>query len=197
MIIIVRHGQTLWNVLKKLQGHRNSKLTVKGNRQAIKVAKFFDQKIKKIEDFKIYSSPIKRVVDYTNVINSNLKNIKIKNKIIYSNYLKEHNFGKWEGKSISEIKKKFPDEFQNRELDKWNFKVPKGESYSVLSKRVKKFIKKKISLRKKYIIFTHEMVSKVFRAAILNLDKKKTMKLKHNSDFVFIYKNNKFKKTRV
>ena len=76
MIIIVRHGQTLWNVLKKLQGHRNSKLTVKGNRQAIKVAKFFDQKIKKIEDFKIYSSPIKRVVDYTNVINSNLKNIK-------------------------------------------------------------------------------------------------------------------------
>ena len=40
MIIIVRHGQTLWNVLKKLQGHRNSKLTVKGNRQAIKVAKF-------------------------------------------------------------------------------------------------------------------------------------------------------------
>ncbi len=41
------------------------------------------------------------------------------------------------------------------------------------------------------------MVSKVFRAAILNLDKKKTMKLKHNSDFVFIYKNNKFKKTRV
>ena len=197
MIIIVRHGQTLWNVLKKLQGHRNSKLTVKGNRQAIKVAKFFDQKIKKIEDFKIYSSPIKRVVDYTNVINSNLKNIKIKNKIIYSNYLKEHNFGKWEGKSISEIKKKFPDEFQNRELDKWNFKVPKGESYSVLSKRVKKFIKKKISLRKKYIIFTHEMVSKVFRGAILNLDKKKTMKLKHNSDFVFIYKNKKFKKTRV
>ena len=79
MIIIVRHGQTLWNVLKKLQGHRNSKLTVKGNRQAIKVAKFFDQKIKKIEDFKIYSSPIHSVVDYTNVINSNLKNIKIKN----------------------------------------------------------------------------------------------------------------------
>ncbi len=153
MIIIVRHGQTLWNVLKKLQGHRNSKLTVKGNRQAIKVAKFFDQKIKKIEDFKIYSSPIKRVVDYTNVINSNLKNIKIKNKIIYSNYLKEHNFGKWEGKSISEIKKKFPDEFQNRELDKWNFKVPKGESYSVLSKRVKKFIKKKNFFTKKIYYF--------------------------------------------
>ena len=197
MIIIVRHGQTLWNVLKKLQGHRNSKLTVKGNRQAIKVAKFFDQKIKKIEDFKIFSSPIKRVVDYTNVINSNLKNIKIKKKIIYSNYLKEHNFGKWEGKSIKEIKKIFPNEFENRENDKWNYKVPNGESYLILNKRIKKFIKKRISLRKKYIIFTHEMVSKVLRGIILNLDKKKTIKLKHNSDFVFVYKNKKFKKTKL
>ena len=81
MIIIVRHGQTLWNVLKKLQGHKNSKLTEKGKLQAFKVAKFLDQKIKKIEDFEIYSSPIKRVVDYTNLINSKLKNTKIKKKL--------------------------------------------------------------------------------------------------------------------
>lgn len=197
MIIIVRHGQTLWNVLKKLQGHKNSKLTEKGKLQAFKVAKFLDQKIKKIEDFEIYSSPIKRVVDYTNVINSKLKNTKIKKKIIYSNYLKEHNFGKWEGKSIKEIKKIFPNEFENRENDKWNYKVPNGESYLILNKRIKKFIKKRISLRKKYIIFTHEMVSKVLRGIILNLDKKKTIKLKHNSDFVFVYKNKKFKKTKL
>ena len=38
------------------------------------------------------------------------------------------------------------------------------------------------------------MVSKVLRGIILNLDKKKTIKLKHNSDFVFVYKNKKFKK---
>ena len=197
MIIIVRHGQTQWNVLKKLQGHKNSKLTEKGKLQAFKVAKFLDQKIKKIEDFEIYSSPIKRVVDYTNLINSKLKNTKIKKKIIYSNYLKEHNFGKWEGKSIKEIKTIFPNEFENRENDKWNYKVPNGESYLFLNKRIKKFIKKRISLRKKYIIFTHEMVSKVLRGIILNLDKKKTIKLKHNSDFVFVYKNKKFKKTKL
>ena len=197
MIIIVRHGQTLWNVLKKLQGHKNSKLTEKGKLQAFKVAKFLDQKIKKIEDFEIYSSPIKRVVDYTNVINSKLKNTKIKKKIIYSNYLKEHNFGKWEGKSIKEIKKIFPNEFENRENDKWNYKVPNGESYLILNKRIKKLIKKRISLRKKYIIFTHEMVSKVLRGIILNLDKKKTIKLKHNINFNFLYKNKKFKKTKL
>ena len=40
------------------------------------------------------------------------------------------------------------------------------------------------------------MVSKVLRGIILNLDKK-TIKLKHNSDFVFVYKNKKFKKTKL
>ena len=106
MIIIVRHGQTFWNVLKKLQGHKNSKLTAKGKKQALRVAKFLNRRIENFEKFKIYSSPIKRVIDYTNVINTNLVNKKIKKKIIYSDYLKEHNFGKWEGKSIKEIKKK-------------------------------------------------------------------------------------------
>ena len=103
MIIIVRHGQTLWNVLKNYRDIKTQKLTEKGKLQAFKVAKFLDQKIKKIEDFEIYSSPIKRVVDYTNLINSKLKNTKIK-KIIYSNYLKEHNFGKWEGNQSKRLK---------------------------------------------------------------------------------------------
>ena len=44
------------------------------------------QKIKKIEDLKFIQVQSK-VVDYTNLINSKLKNTKIK-KIIYSNYLK-------------------------------------------------------------------------------------------------------------
>ena len=73
MIIIIRHGQTLWNLLKKKQGHKNSKLTSKGKRQAVKAANFFNKKIKDIEEFKIYSSPLKRVVDYINIINKNLK----------------------------------------------------------------------------------------------------------------------------
>jgi len=197
MIIIVRHGQTFWNVLKKLQGHKNSKLTAKGKKQALRVAKFLNRRIENYEKFKIYSSPIKRVIDYTNVINTNLVNKKIKKKIIYSDYLKEHNFGKWEGKSIKEIKKKFPAEFQNREDDKWNFRVPNGESYSILNERIKKFLRKKIIRNEKYIIFTHEMVSKVLRGILLNLKKEKTMKLKHNSDYLFIYENKKFKKIKI
>ena len=197
MIIIIRHGQTVWNLQKKKQGHKNSKLTLKGVSQAIKIANFFNRKLKDLEQFKIYSSPIKRVIDFTNIINNKLKKKKIKKKIIYSNLLKEHKFGKWEGKTITKIKKLFPKEFQNRENDKWNYKIPNGESYSLLTKRIEKFLKQKINIKKNYIIFTHEMVSKVLRGKLLKLKKEKIIKLKHNSNYIFIFDNKKIIKIKT
>ena len=43
MIIIVRHGQTYWNMEKKLQGWKNSNLTEIGIQQAINVSSFLEQ----------------------------------------------------------------------------------------------------------------------------------------------------------
>ena len=197
MIIIVRHGQTLWNILKKKQGHKNSKLTSKGKIQGVKVANFFNQKINNLEEFKIYSSPLKRVVDYINIINKKMKKQNIKKMIIFSNQLREHKFGKWEGKTIHEIKKIFPKEFKKREMNKWNYKVPNGDSYAIIAKRLKKFLKNNINLKKNYIIFTHEMVSKILRGILLNLSNEKIINSKHNSNNIFIYNNKKIKKIKL
>ena len=38
MILLIRHGETEWNVHRRLQGHRDSPLTAKGLRQAQAVA---------------------------------------------------------------------------------------------------------------------------------------------------------------
>ena len=72
MIIIIRHGETTWNLKKRKQGHKNSKLTAKGKRQAIKVAKFLNKKKYNLNNFHLYSSSLKRVIDYTKIINQNL-----------------------------------------------------------------------------------------------------------------------------
>ena len=197
MIIIIRHGQTLWNVLKKKQGHKNSKLTSKGKMQGVRVANFFNKKINNLEEFKIYSSPLKRVVDYINIINKKMKKQKIKKKIVFSNQLREHKFGKWEGKTIHEINKIFPKELEKREINKWNYKVPNGDSYAILATRLKKFLKNNINLKKNYIIFTHETVSKVLRGLLLNLRNEKIVNLKHNSNYIFIYNNGKIKKIKI
>jgi len=88
-------------------------------------------------------------------------------------------------------------EFKDRENNKWKYKIHKGESYQILYDRIKKFLKKNINLKKNYIIFTHEMVSKVIRGILLNLEKDKIIKLKHNSNYVFVFKNDKIRKIKI
>ncbi len=87
----------------------------------------------------------------------------------------EHKFGKWEGKTDKQIKNLFPNEFYKRKINRWNYVVPNGESYALLKLRIKKFIKKNIKKNKNYIIFTHEMVSKVFRGIVLKMNNQETL----------------------
>ena len=141
MIIIIRHGETAWNLKKRKQGHKNSKLTSKGKKQAIKVAKFFNKKKYNLNHFILYSSTLKRVTDYTKIINRNLTNrFNFKKQVRLSNQLKEHKFGHWEGKNDREIEHIFPDQIKKRKVDKWNYVIPGGESYGLLYERISKFI---------------------------------------------------------
>lgn len=196
MIIIIRHGETIWNIKKRKQGHKNSKLTSKGKKQAIKIANFLNDKNFELENFIFYASPLKRVKDTIRIVFDHI-NSKCEKKIIFLNSLKEHKFGVWEGKTDSEIKKLFFDQVKKRKLDRWNYKIPNGESYFLLNKRIKKFKQKKINLKKNYIIFTHEMVSKVFRGLIMKYDNKKTLHLKHKNSSIFIYDKKRFKEFKI
>ena len=91
---------------------------------------------------------MKRVIDFTKIINKNLDHkFNLKKKLKLSDKLKEHKFGLWEGKTDKEIEKIFPDQVK-KELDKWNYKIPQGGSYEILYKRVKKFINIKIEFKK-------------------------------------------------
>ena len=198
MIIIIRHGETFWNLKKKKQGQKNSNLTKKGKKQAINVAKFLKRKKLNLENFKIYCSPLKRVLDFIKIVHKNLDHkIPIKKVYIKSKLLKEHKFGKWEGKTDKQIKKLFPNEFNERKKNRWDYIVPKGESYAILKLRVKKFIKKNIKKNKDYIIFTHEMVSKVFRGIVLKMNNQKILFLNHKQDTIFIYKNQFIKEYKI
>jgi probable phosphoglycerate mutase len=198
MIIIVRHGQTYWNLEKRKQGHGNSKLTEKGKKQALKIAKYFNKNNLNLNNFILYSSPLKRVIDYAKIINRNLNHkFILKKKLNLSDELKEHKFGLWEGKSDKEIEELFPDQIKKRKLNKWHYKIPQGESYEILYKRVKKFINKRIKFKKNYVIFTHDMVSRVFRGYLMKYKKEKILNSEHKNNSIFICDKKKIKEIRL
>lgn len=101
-IILVRHGETEWNLQGRFQGIKDTDLTETGLVQASKVAQVLKGSFEKI-----YTSPLKRAYETAEIIG---KDNLIKPIII--DKIKEIDFGQWEGLSIKEIKEDFPKEFK-------------------------------------------------------------------------------------
>ena len=88
-IIFVRHGETFWNVQKRLQGQTNkSYLTENGIKQAEEIAK----KLQNIDFDVIISSPLDRTIKTAKIIRDK-KNI----KILKDKALQERGYGNLEG----------------------------------------------------------------------------------------------------
>ena len=95
-VILVRHGQTDWNVRDLLQGRTDIKLNENGQKQAIETA----QKLLNINIDAIYVSPLKRTIETAQQIN------KTRNQnMIIDNRLIERGFGDYEGKSKVDFRK--------------------------------------------------------------------------------------------
>lgn len=94
MIYITRHGQTDWNVQKKVMGRCNEPLNEKGFSQAEETR----QKLLNTDIDLIIYSPLKRTKQTAEVINKN-RNI----PIIYDEKILERDFGEFEGKETKDF----------------------------------------------------------------------------------------------
>lgn len=88
-IILIRHGETEWNKLRRFQGHSDLPLNSKGNSQARALA----QALKNKTIDAIYSSPLKRAVETATHIGT----FHPSTPLILESGLKEMNLGDFEG----------------------------------------------------------------------------------------------------
>ena len=189
MIYIVRHGQTQWNLQGKKQGWKDSPLTLKGIRQASLIAELIQEERSfiNLDEFKIVISPQWRCQQFASLICEFL-DLNFMDCIVEEN-LREHCFGLWEGKTEKEIEEHFPGFLKRRHepQNHWNYVVPMGESYEILSKRVSSVLEKYKD--QKVIFICHEMVSKVMRGNLLSLSTDEILPLKHKQNTIFKFNN--------
>ena len=95
MIILLRHGETVWNKQKRVQGSKDSALTKKGEMQVKSIGIFLKENFD--ENFIIYSSSLERAVTSAKII-SHILNTKSKSSFT-SSYITEMSFGVFEGKT--------------------------------------------------------------------------------------------------
>ncbi|HXG83411.1 MAG TPA: histidine phosphatase family protein [Pyrinomonadaceae bacterium] len=126
-LIIIRHGETVWNLEGRKHGQLDSPLTALGIRQAKALA----QRMTEESFAALYSSDLGRAVETAEIIAA-----RTNHEIIFDRRLRERNFGVFQGLTDEEVIEKYPLEHQAREADKINYVIPGGESLKRYSTRV-------------------------------------------------------------
>jgi probable phosphoglycerate mutase len=117
-LIVVRHGETVWNRERRMQGTTDTPLSDVGRSQAQAVARRLAG-----EDFSaLYASDLARARETASVIAEHTGR-----KLVTDARLSERRFGIFEGLTAGEIEQRFPEEharFIGRDPD---YEVPGGE----------------------------------------------------------------------
>lgn len=157
-IHFVRHGQTIFNSLKKIQGSSDISL----NEVGIKQAKDFN--INKNYDLYIHTG-LKRSEETLDLILDD-KSIKKEKDVL----LQERGYGIFEGLKEEEIYEKYPDLFEKWKKNE-NVVIDKAENIENVVNRIKKFIKKvTINSNKNIFVVTHSGVLYSLYKYMKNLD---------------------------
>ncbi|HXY73915.1 MAG TPA: histidine phosphatase family protein [Dehalococcoidales bacterium] len=161
-LILVRHGETAWNVKEVFRGQSDIALNEVGMRQAQALSEYLANR--KIEA--IYCSPMARAVKTAEAVAArhNLQAMPVPELI-------DMNFGEWEGKEVTEVRKNYPDLFSKWTAHPDQVRVPRGDTLEDVAVRAKAFVE---NTAKKHqgtvVLVSHRIVHMILILKMLGLD---------------------------
>ncbi|CQR25717.1 phosphoglycerate mutase family protein [Streptococcus varani] len=175
-LILMRHGETDWNVERRIQGSQDIALNHNGIGQAEDVV---ERLMKDFRITKIYSSDLVRAVQTAETIN-----LQLNVQIIKTSKLREINFGEWEGKTWTEVSKEYGTEFTEWKLNRRYAVPPNGESYQSLLERTIEVLAEITGTEEgtsEVLIVTHGANIMVLKSALNGTDFSKMTKYKEGN----------------
>jgi probable phosphoglycerate mutase len=138
-VYYVRHGETDWNVAGRLQGNQDTPLNARGHAQAVHCGQvlrdLFTRDGVDPAALDYVSSPLVRARRTMELARAELglppDGYRTDQQLI------EIAFGDWEGFTIAQLHNRDPQRMAQREHDKWAFVPPGGESYAMVSARMR------------------------------------------------------------
>lgn len=135
-LVFVRHGETDWNAVGRLQGQQDIALNARGRDQAAAVGRALRKAygVQALAAHAFVASPMLRTRETMEIARAAMT--LPPRDYALDDRLKELTFGGWEGLTWREVQERDPDGAARRERDKWRFTPPGGESYADLCARV-------------------------------------------------------------
>lgn len=138
VLYFLRHGETDFNVERRLQGRYQTALNARGRQQASGCGSILGALLardaRQPGDYVYVSSPLLRARETMELLRRALG--LEPSAYALDDRLMEISYGAWEGWTLPEIEAREPGVLARRDRDKWDFEPPGGESYRDVAKRV-------------------------------------------------------------
>ena len=169
MILLLRHGETFWNREARIQGHKESDLTLLGERQAAAMASLVADLVRREGgDFRLVSSPIGRAMQTAAMVSAATRL-----PVEVDPLLAEIACGEWEGKLRADVAHHHPEIFATRE---WFFGAPGGETFEDVTARVINWLANlPPEPERRVIAVSHGVSGRLLRGAYVGLDRQTTL----------------------
>ena len=128
-LFLTRHGETDWNLRRRIQGSTDTDLNESGRRQAIQLAESLLLSPDRPEI--VYTSGLKRARETAEIAAGRLQV-----PCVVHEGLGEINFGLWEGLTWDQVEERYPELYTIWHTDRRYGHPPEGESYQDLLNRV-------------------------------------------------------------
>lgn len=156
-VLLVRHGQTEWNLVGRRQGQLDSPLTAAGVAQAHRTASF-------VTGDAIFTSPLGRACTTARIIASATGL-----SVTVTAGLAEVDHGDFAGLTNEDLARDHPTEARDRAADKYTWRFPNGESYADADARAARALVAIAERTRRPVIVSHEMIGRMLVRNLLDL----------------------------
>ncbi len=129
VVVLIRHGETDWNVEGRYQGQADPPLNARGEAQAKALAERLAAD--GVRPAVVYASPLRRAWRTAEVVAHRLR-VPLRPEP----RLREIHLGAWQGVLASEIARRWPGLFHRWQTQPWQVRPPGGETLAEVQQRV-------------------------------------------------------------
>ena len=181
-IILVRHGETDWNVTEVFRGGIDIELSENGLKQVELLAEY----LRNSKVAAIYSSPLKRASKTAEII-AGCHNL----DVVITLGLIDFNYGEWQGLPHEAVKDRYGALYAEWTKNPHRVKMPAGESLSDVRRRVSNVVASVIASNEGTVVMVaHRVVNKVLICYLLGLGNAHFWNIRQDTCGITIFNHN-------
>lgn len=183
-LYVLRHGETVWNIDRRMQGTKNSDLTERGRAQALAMGRALRAELAREARPTIFlRSPLGRTLETSLIVGQELgigpDDWRDDPRLV------ELSYGEWEGSNWKEIEVHTPSALSEWRANPESFCPPGGETHFELRRRSAAALADIVASNTRTVVVGHGVSGAVLRGLNLGLDGRAMFVLEKPQDAFF------------